>query len=369
MKEISKIKVNLQNRSYPIYIGDDLFTSFEKLVEGFSNYSKVVIVTDNHVKKSINEKIFLLKKICDKNVSSISLPPGEKSKSFKYLEFLCEKILEKKIDRKTLLVCIGGGVIGDLVGLTASVLLRGIDFIQIPTTLLSQVDSSVGGKTAINSKFGKNLIGTFYQPKSVLISLNILKSLPYRQIICGYAEILKYSLIRDNNFFLWLKKNGHKIISLEKTSLIYAIKKSCEIKSQIVSKDEKETGMREILNFGHTFGHAIESQTGFSKKILHGEAVFLGMFLAIKFSTFLSFGNEKMIENYENHMKDLKIPFRLLDYNLRFTPKEFIKHLRFDKKVKNNKLKFILLEQYGKTLSYILYNEKLLVKFLETNLE
>ena len=369
MKEISKIKVNLQNRSYPIYIGDDLFTSFEKLIEGFSNYSKVVIVTDNHVKKSINEKIFLLKKICDKNISSISLPPGEKSKSFKYLEFLCEKILEKKIDRKTLLVCIGGGVIGDLVGLTASVLLRGVDFIQIPTTLLSQVDSSVGGKTAINSKFGKNLIGTFYQPKSVLISLNILKSLPYRQIISGYAEILKYSLIRDNNFFLWLKKNGHKIISLEKTSLIYAIKKSCEIKSQIVSKDEKETGMREILNFGHTFGHAIESQTGFSKKILHGEAVFLGMFLAIKFSTFLSLGNEKMIENYENHMKDLKIPFRLLDYNLRFTPKEFIKHLRFDKKVKNNKLKFILLEQYGKTLSYVLYNEKLLVKFLEKDLE
>ena len=166
-----------------------------------------------------------------------------------------------------------------------------------------------------------------------------------------------------------VKKNGHKIISLEKTSLIYAIKKSCEIKSQIVSKDEKEIGMREILNFGHTFGHAIESYTGFSKKILHGEAVFLGMFLAIKFSSFLSFGNEKMIGNYEKHMKDLKIPFRLLDYNLRFTPKEFIKHLRFDKKVKNNKLKFILLEQYGKTLSYILYNEKLLVKFLEKNLE
>ena len=369
MVKINEIKVNLGNRSYPIYIGNDLFSSFEKLVEGFSNYSGLVVVTDNQVKKLINEKIFSLKKRCDKSVSIICLPPGENSKSFKYFEFLCEKILEKKIDRKTLLVCIGGGVIGDLVGLTASVLLRGVDFVQMPTTLLSQVDSSVGGKTAINSKFGKNLIGTFYQPKSVLISLNILKSLPYRQIICGYAEILKYSLISDNNFFLWLKKNGHKIITLEKTSLIHAIKKSCEIKSKIVSKDEKETGIREILNFGHTFGHAIESQTGFSKKILHGEAVFLGMFLAIKFSAFLSFGNEKMIENYEDHMKDLKIPFRLSDYNLRFTPKEFIKHLRFDKKVKNSKLKFILLEQYGKTLSYILYNEKLLIKFLEKNLE
>ena len=369
MTKISKLKVNLGNRSYPIYIGYDLFSSFEKHIEGFSNYSKLVIVTDNHVKKSINEKILLFKKKCNKSVSIISLPKGEQSKSFKCLEFLCEKILEKKIDRKTLLVCIGGGVIGDLVGFTASILLRGIDFIQIPTTLLSQVDSSVGGKTAINSKFGKNLIGTFYQPKSVLISLNVLKSLPPREIACGYAEILKYSLIRDSKFFFWLKKNGRKIISLEKSSLVYAIKKSCDIKSQIVSKDEKEIGIREILNFGHTFGHAIESQTGFSKRILHGEAVFLGMYLAIKFSAFLSFGNEKMIENFENHMKDLKIPFRLSDYNLKFTPKEFIKHLRFDKKVKNSKLKFILLEQYGKTISYILYNEKLLVKFLEENLE
>jgi 3-dehydroquinate synthase len=368
MTKISKIKVNLGNRSYPIYIGNDLFSFFEKLVEGFLKYSKVIIVSDNNVKKSINDFFFLLKKN-HKNTVTFCLPPGEKLKSFKYLELLCEKILEKKIDRKTLLVCVGGGVIGDLVGLTASILLRGIDFVQVPTTLLSQVDSSVGGKTAINSKLGKNLIGSFYQPKAVLISLNTLKSLSYRQIISGYAEILKYSLIKDNTFFFWLKKNGHKIISLDNTCLIYAIKKSCQIKSEIVSEDEKEKGIREILNLGHTFGHAIESQTGFSQKILHGEAIFLGMFLAIKFSVFLSFGNKKMIENYENHMKHLKVPFRLSDYNLKFSHKEFIKHLRFDKKVKNNKLKFILLKQYGKTLSYTLNNEKLLIKFLETNLE
>ena len=369
MTKISKIQVNLGNRSYPIHIGNNLFSSFEKLIQDFSKYSKVVIISDKNVRKSIGDLFFLLEKKLNKNVISFWLPPGEKSKSFKYLELLCEKILEKRIDRKTLLICLGGGVIGDLVGLTASILLRGIDFVQIPTTLLSQVDSSVGGKTAINSKLGKNLIGTFYQPKAVLISLNTLKSLPYRQIISGYAEILKYSLIKDNAFFFWLKKNGHKIISLEKTSLIYAIKKSCQIKSQIVSEDEKEKGIREILNLGHTFGHAIESHTGFSKKILHGEAVFLGMFLAIKFSVFLGFGEKKMIESYESHMKNLKIPFRLSDYNLKFSSKEFIKHLRFDKKVKNNKLKFILLEQYGKTLSYTLNDEKLLIKFLEKNLE
>ena len=369
MTKISRIQVNLVNRSYPIYIGNNLFSSFEKLIQNFTKYSKVIIISDNNVKKSINDFFFTLKKKLNKNIITFCLPPGEKSKSFKYLELLCEKILEKRIDRKTLLICVGGGVIGDLVGLTASILLRGIDFVQIPTTLLSQVDSSVGGKTAINSKFGKNLIGTFYQPKAVLISLNTLKSLPYRQIISGYAEILKYSLIKDNTFFFWLKKNGHKIISLDKTSLIYAIKKSCKIKSQIVSEDEKEKGIREILNLGHTFGHAIESQTGFSKKILHGEAVFIGMFLAIKFSVFLGFGKKKMVESYENHMKHLKIPFRLSDYNLKFSSKEFIKHLRFDKKINNNKLKFILLEQYGKTLSYTLNNEKLLVKFLEKNLE
>ena len=369
MTKISKIQVNLGNRSYPIYIGNNLFSSFEKLIQDFSKYSKVVIICDNNVKKSISDFFFLLKKRFDKKTFTFCLPPGEKSKSFKYLELLCEKILEKRIDRKTLLICLGGGVIGDLVGLTASILLRGIDFVQIPTTLLSQVDSSVGGKTAINSKLGKNLIGTFYQPKAVLISLNTLKSLPYRQIISGYAEILKYSLIKDNTFFFWLKKNGHKIISLDKTSLIYAIKKSCQIKSQIVSEDEKEKGIREILNLGHTFGHAIESHTGFSKKILHGEAVFLGMFLAIKFSVFLGFGKKKMINSYESHMENLKIPFRLSDYNLKFSSKEFIKHLRFDKKVKNNKLKFILLEQYGKTLSYTLNDEKLLIKFLEKNLE
>ncbi len=369
MTKISRIKVNLGIRSYPIYIGNDLFSSFERLIDGFSNYSKVIVITDNNVKKSINRSFFLLKKKCNKNITTVCLPPGEKTKTFKHLEQLCEKILKKKIDRKSLLVCVGGGVIGDLVGLTASILLRGIDFVQVPTTLLSQVDSSVGGKTAINSNLGKNLIGTFNQPRAVLISLDTLKSLPYRQIISGYAEILKYSLIKDNNFFFWLKKNGHKVISLDKKSLMYAIKKSCQIKSQIVSKDENEKGVREILNLGHTFGHAIESQTGFSKKIFHGEAVFLGMFLALKFSVFLNFGNEKMIENFENHMKSLQIPFKLSDYNLKFTSKEFIKHLRFDKKVKNNKLKFILLEQYGKTLSYTLNNEKLLVNFLEKNLE
>ena len=369
MKKFNKFNVKLKDSSYPIFIGKNLIENINLYIPEVNNFSKIIIITDKTVYKNLNKKIKTVESNFSKKILKFIVPQGEKTKSFFYLESLVEKILKKKIDRNSLILCIGGGVIGDLVGLVSSLLLRGIKFVQIPTTLLAQVDSSVGGKTAINSKLGKNLIGSFYQPKAVLISLNTLKNLPHRQIISGYAEILKYSLIKDNAFFFWLKKNGQKIISLDNRCLIYAIKKSCQIKSKIVSEDEKEKGIREILNLGHTFGHAIESQTGFSKKILHGEAVFLGIFLAIKFSIFLGFGKKKMIESYENHMKHLKIPFKLSDYNLKFTYKEFIKHLRFDKKVKNNKLKFILLKQYGKTLSYTLNNEKLLVKFLETNLE
>ena len=212
----------------------------------------------------------------------IILPDGEKIKSFKYLQELIEKILKFGVDRNSLIICFGGGVLGDLVALAASNLfLRGIDFVQIPSTLLAQVDSSVGEETGINSKYGKN-IETFKQPKSVIISIDILKTLDKREIISGYAEILKYSFIKDPLFFNWLKLNGKKVISLDPSSCIYAVKKSCSIKSNIVSKDEKEIGIREILNFGHTFGHAIESMTGYSNKIKHGESIFVEYYFGNK---------------------------------------------------------------------------------------
>ena len=368
MKNIETLNVKLKSRSYPIYIGKSLLKDFNKLVKNIENYSKVILITDNKVKKSQGKFIANLSKYFNKNFSTICLPSGEKTKSYRYLEFLCEKILEKKIDRNSLLICFGGGVIGDLVGLVANLLLRGIHFIQVPTTLLSQVDSSVGGKTAINSKFGKNLIGTFNQPQAVIISLDTLQSLPKRQIFSGYAEILKYSLIKDKSFFNWLKVNGNKVISLDYLSLAYSIKKSCSIKAKIVSEDEKESGVREILNFGHTFGHAIESTTGFSDKVLHGEAVFLGMLLAIKYSHFLGMCSKDIIDDYQKHLTKLKIPFSLQSYNLKLKSNEFIKHLRFDKKIKNSQLKFILLKEYGKTKSYMLNNEKKLLDFLNKNL-
>ena len=365
MKQTEKLKVELGERSYPIFIGKRLLRKVKDLVDNFSSYSKIFIITDNKVKISLSNQIDELKHSLKQSTSIIILPDGEKIKSFKYLQFLCEKILEKKIDRKSLLICIGGGVLGDLVGLSANLLLRGIDFIQIPTTLLSQVDSSVGGKTAINSKFGKNLVGTFNQPKAVVISLDTLKTLSKRQIHSGYAEILKYSIIKDKHFFLWLKKNGKKVIELNSKYLTYAIKNSCIIKSKVVSEDEKEKGIREILNFGHTFGHAIESQTGFSNKILHGEAIFIGMYLAIKFSCYLGFCDSKLIKEYKEHMLSLKIPFELNDFGLKLSPKKFIEHMKFDKKINKDKLKFILLKQYGNTYSYMLENEKILIDFLK----
>ena len=367
MKPIN-LKVKTKYENYRIIIGSNIIRNLNSYLKKNSIiFNQCLLVIDKNIPNRMILKI--TKSLKKRKTFKFIFTANEKNKNIKYVNKILQILLDKNFSRQDCIITIGGGITGDVGGFAASLYKRGLSYINIPTTLLSQVDSSIGGKTGINTKNGKNLIGTFYQPKAVLISLNTLQSLPYRQIISGYAEILKYSLIQDNAFFFWLKKNGQKIISLDNRCLIYAIKKSCQIKSKIVSEDEKEKGIREILNLGHTFGHAIESLTGFSKKILHGEAVFLGMFLAIKFSVFLGFGQKKMIENYENHMKDLKIPFRLSEYNLKFSHKEFIKHLRFDKKVKNNKLKFILLKQYGKTLSYTLNNEKLLVKFLETNLE
>ncbi len=238
----------------------------------------------------------------------------------------------------------------------------------MPTTLLAQVDSSVGGKTAINSKYGKNLIGTFNQPKAVLISTDTLQTLDYRQVIAGYAEILKYAFIYDKSFFNFLKKNGKRIIRLKPKETIESIEKSCKIKANIVSKDEYEKGVREILNFGHTFGHAIESFTGFSKKILHGEAVILGMHFALKFSKFLGLCSNHLIDDFTDHLKDLKIPYNLEDYEIKMSYKDFIKHIKFDKKIKNSYLKFILLKDFARPIGYILKNEKVLEDFLKQNL-
>ena len=367
MKEYKKITVNLDKRSYPIFLGNNILE--KKVREVLRNgKNKIVIVIDSNVKNMQGKTIDKAFKKYEKNLKIIVLPFGEKVKSFKFLEKILEKALSFKIDRNIFLFAIGGGVIGDLAGLASSLLLRGINLIQVPTSLLAQVDSSVGGKTGINSKYGKNLIGTFKQPKSVIISIDFLKTLKKREIISGYAEILKYSLIRDQKFFIWLLKNGNSILNLDEQSCLYAISKSCNIKAKIVSQDENEKGIREILNLGHTFGHAIESSQGYSDKINHGEAIFIGMVMALEFSVYLKLCKKIVLEKLINHLEDLSISYRMLDYKLNIDTKNFIKYLKFDKKIKNNKLKFILLKDIGVPFSYILEDESILTDFLNTRL-
>jgi len=368
MQNTDKIFVKLGRRSYPIIMGKDLFKNLQKIISKLGEFSRIIAISDSNVSGHYLKKIRkgLIKSNTDFN--EIVLPSGERTKSFSILERLLEKILSIKIDRNTLILCVGGGVIGDLVGLTSSLLLRGLNFVQIPTSLLAQVDSSVGGKTAINSKHGKNLIGTFSQPLAVIISLNTLKTLEKRQIIAGYAEILKYSFIMDKKFFFWLQKNGKEVISVNYKCCLEAIKKSCKIKSKIVSTDEKEKGIREILNFGHTFGHAIESYNNYSKKINHGESIFIGMVLALRFSVHLGICKLEILQKLTKHLEELKIPYKLANYKIKMTASEFLKHLKYDKKVRDKKLRFILLKDIGKPISYVLENNKILMKFLHKEL-
>ncbi len=363
MTLLSNLTVKLGKNSYKIIIENNFPFKLKNNFTKIKEYSKILVITDKTINSIFGKEIY---NFCNELQSEkIILPSGEKTKSFKYLEYLMNKILSKKVDRKALLICIGGGVMGDLVGLSASLTLRGIDFIQIPTTLLSQVDSSVGGKTAINSIYGKNLIGTFYQPKIVIISLYFLRKLPKREIISGYAEILKYALIKNKVFFSWLENNGKKILKLNSNACTEAIRESCRIKSLVVSKDEKEKNLREILNFGHTFGHALESITGFSNKLNHGESIFMGMYIAIKFSIFLGFCKKIILDNYINHLDKLNISYKLSDYNIRVSPNLFLKHLKFDKKVKEKKIRFILLTDIGEVKVYTLNEEKILLEFLK----
>lgn len=359
------LNVKLQKRSYPIFIEENLIGNTGRIISSIGNYSQVVIITDENVANFYIDELnkSILKSY--KKVNTITLKPGEKTKSFYYLNLVIEKIISLKIDRNTLIVAFGGGVIGDLVGLASSLLLRGLPYIQIPTTLLAQVDSSVGGKTGINSKSGKNLIGTFKQPKAVLTSINTLKTLKKREISSGYSEILKYSLIKNKSLFRWLENNGEKILNLDPNACSYAIKESCKIKSKIVEQDEKESGIRAKLNFGHTFGHVIESMNNYSKKINHGESVLIGMIIAVKLSIELKICKRKTLERIEEHCEKLRLKMFLKNYKIKLSVRNFFELLKYDKKVKDNKINFILLKEIGKSIITDDVNEKFLYEFLK----
>ena len=348
------IKLDLAENSYDIIIGSGIYTKIEKYLKNFKE-KKIIIITDSNIEKLYLKIIKNQLKINGFDVHNLIIEPGEKQKSFIGFTRLANQILSFKPDRSTLLIALGGGVIGDLTGFLASVILRGIDFIQIPTTLLSQVDSSVGGKTGINTNYGKNLIGSFYQPKLVLIDTNTLDSLSEREFNSGYVEACKYSLINNKQFFDFLENNKAKIKLRDKNIMQQIIKTSCQSKADIVAADQFEKkDQRALLNLGHTFGHAIEHNSGYQDIVKHGEAVAIGIILAFQFSEKLLICQKNIYQKIEDHFKYFNIPTHINDLNFNFNAKDMYESMIQDKKTINGNLVFILAEDIGK--SYVARN-------------
>ncbi len=345
----NKVFVALDERSYDILIEANSIEYLTKFL-GEKSYSKIFVITDENVARLHLAGLEEVLKKTKISSEIIELKAGEQTKSFQFLERTCEKILAKNVDRKSLIIAFGGGVIGDLSGFIASILLRGIDFIQVPTTLLAMVDSSVGGKTAINSSLGKNLIGSFYQPQLVICDLNFLKTLPARQLRSGYAEVVKYGFISDENFLVFLEKNYQKIFSCDEEVLQKIVTCSCQVKAQIVGRDEKESGERALLNFGHTFGHIFETETNYSELILHGEAVAIGMAMAAKMSQNLGMISADDFFRVKLHLKNCGFEIDPKKIRQNWDEKNLLSHLYKDKKNENQNLTFILLETIGSAL-------------------
>jgi 3-dehydroquinate synthase len=280
----------------------------------------------------------------------IILPAGEATKSWDQLSRLCDTLLARGVERNDHIIALGGGVIGDLVGFAASILKRGCNFIQVPTTLLAQVDSSVGGKTAINTRAGKNLIGSFYQPALVLIDLQVLDTLAPRQVRAGYAEVVKYGLINDPDFFAWCEANGEALLSGTPAARLYAIRHSVEAKAKIVAADERETvDLRALLNLGHTFGHALEAETGFSDKLLHGEAVAAGMALAFRFSARQGLCSAGDAARVSTHLRQVGLPDGLAAAGVSASGEALVGHMMHDKKMAGGTLPFLLARGIGQS--------------------
>lgn len=342
------VRVHLKDRSYDILVGERLLAQAGDYIAPLVKNPNVIIVSDENVAKFHLHR--LSGALEEKHIRqrSIVIPPGERTKSYGEFGTLMETILELKPDRHTTLIALGGGVVGDITGFAASVLLRGVDFIQIPTTLLAQVDSSVGGKTGINSRFGKNLIGTFYQPKLVLADVSTLCTLPKRELLCGYAETLKYALIGDEKFFGWLEKNGKALLGGNAKATAHAVVESCKTKAAIVAADEKESGKRALLNFGHTFAHALEAETGYSDMLLHGEAVAIGMILALKLSVAMGVCDQAALDKTLAHYKEVGLSASPLNIRPQWDVDRLMAHFAHDKKTKDGALTFILTHGIGR---------------------
>ena len=309
--KLTKLIIKTKSKSYPIYFGNNNLSKIGSLInKNLKGVKKICVITDRNLPKLLLKK--LIKSIKKYEVKLFVLNSNEKTKSINVANKIIEKLLINNFNRSDCVICFGGGILGDLSAFISNLTKRGTKFINIPTTLLAQVDASIGGKTAVNSNQGKNLIGTYYQPDFVLSDTSVLKSLPQREIISGYGEILKHALILDRKFFFWLDKNARKII-FERNNIFLkkAILKSCKIKSQIVKKDENEKNLRMILNFGHTFAHGFERAKNYSKKLNHGEAVLLGMKMASELSNDKKILSNNDIMHLREHYSKLKLPMKI----------------------------------------------------------
>ena len=336
------LNVELGERSYPIHIGPGLIGHAELIVSHLAQ-KRVAVVTNETVAPLYLAPLSDALTARGVSIVPIVLPDGEAHKNWQTLNTIFDALLEHRCERRTTIVALGGGVIGDIAGFAAAVYQRGVPFIQIPTTLLAQVDSAVGGKTAINHPLGKNMIGAFYQPQVVVADTDTLATLPDRELAAGLAEVIKYGLIRDGAFFEWLDQNIGRLVAREPEALAYAIEQSCRNKAEVVALDERESGVRALLNFGHTFGHAIETATGYGTW-LHGEAVAAGMVLAAELSSRIGRIDEEALSRIVGLLKRARLPVRPPDLGA----ERYLDLMGHDKKVEGGRLKFVLLERIGR---------------------
>jgi 3-dehydroquinate synthase len=346
---MSRVTVGLGSRSYDILIEDGAIDRAGKLLSAYPRDGRLIVVTEETVAAHVLPRLTAALAKGGVVVDPIILPAGEGTKNWAQLSALCDALLKRGVERSDHIVALGGGVIGDLVGFAASVIKRGCQFIQIPTSLLAQVDSSVGGKTAINASAGKNLIGAFHQPSLVLIDPSVLDSLPIRERRAGYAEVVKYGLIDDFAFFEWCEVHGADVISGDRAAQIYAIEASVRAKAAIVEADERETqDKRALLNLGHTFGHALEAETGFSDALLHGEGVAAGMALAFRFSARQGLCSGQEAERVAAHLRTVGLPDGLKAAGVTASGAALVAHMLHDKKMSGGTLPFLLAHAIGR---------------------
>ena len=362
-----RLNIEAKNNKYPIIVGSGLSNNLLKIIKKNSiSFNKCLFVIDSKIQKKTIKKI--IRNFKKKKRIIYFFNANEKNKNQSSINKILNVLLKNNFQRNDCLISVGGGITGDLSGFASSIYKRGIKFINVPTTLLAQVDSSIGGKTGYNTAHGKNLIGSFYHPSLVVSDINFLKTLPKRELICGYAEVLKHSLILNKKFFMFLDKNASKIIKIKSPFIERSILESCKIKKKIIELDENEKNLRKILNFGHTFAHAYEATLNYSKKLNHGEAVLLGIVSAITFSLKINLLSKKDFLKIKKHFFKFNLPSKISKYFSKKDLNKLILFMKKDKKNTDNLINLILIKKIGKTKLNLNFKDKKIYNFIKEQL-